>query len=174
MAKKAPSTTNATAPSSVDASKINAILDALHGAYNAELETVINYLAASSNLDGVLAQEIKESLAADIEEELNHAKMLANRIKILGGRARGSMELKMAQKSMQPLDDTTDVTSVIKGVIAAEDEAIACYRKIIELADGVDYVTQDLAIEIMGDEEEHRREFLGFLKGFERHGYDRK
>lgn len=174
MARKSSRSADATAPSSVDASKTGALLDALHRAYNAELETVINYLAASNNLDGVLAQEIKESLASDIGEELNHAKMLANRIKILGGRAKGSMELKMAQKSMQPLDDTTDVTSVIKGVIAAEDEAIASYRKIIELAEGVDYVTQDLAIEIMGDEEEHRREFLGFLRGFERHGFDRK
>lgn len=174
MAKKTGTPKNTTAPSSVDASKINAILDALHHAYNAELETVINYLAASSNLDGVLAQEIKESLAADIEEELNHAKMLANRIKILGGRAKGSMELKMSQRAMQPTDDATDVTAVIKGVIAAEDDAIASYRRIIELADGVDYVTQDLAIEIMGDEEEHRREFLGFLRGFERHGFDKK
>ncbi|MGP1309462.1 MAG: ferritin-like domain-containing protein [Phycisphaerales bacterium] len=152
-----------------------AILDALHHAYNMEIETVINYLAASINLDGVLAQEIKESLAGDITEELEHAKMLANRIKILGGRAQGSMELKMAQKAMQPSDDLTDVVSVIKGVIAAEDAAIKGYEKLIEVSgDGVDPVTEDLAIELMGDEQEHRREFVGFLRGFEKHGFDKK
>lgn len=152
-----------------------AILDALHHAYNMEIETVVNYLAASINLDGVLAQEIKESLAKDIDEELGHAKLLANRIKILGGRAQGSMELKMTQKAMQPSDDLTDVVRVIKGVIAAEDDAIKGYEKLIEVSgDGVDPVTEDLAIQIMGDEQEHRREFVGFLRGFERHGFDKK
>lgn len=152
-----------------------AILDALHHAYNMEIETVVNYLAASINLDGVLAQEIKESLAKDIDEELGHAKLLANRIKILGGRAQGSMELKMTQKAMQPSDDLTDVVRVIKGVIVAEDDAIKGYEKLIEVSgDGVDPVTEDLAIQIMGDEQEHRREFVGFLRGFERHGFDKK
>ncbi len=152
-----------------------AILVALHDSYNMEIETVINYLAASINLDGVLAQEIKESLAADITEELGHAKSLANRIKILGGRAKGSMELTMAQKAMQPSDDLTDVVSVIRGVIAAEEGAIKGYEKLIELAgDGVDPVTEDLAIQLLGDEQEHRREFVGFLRGFEKHGFDKK
>lgn len=159
----------------MNAKQTKAILDALHHSYNMEIETVINYLAASINLDGVLAQEIKESLSADIGEELNHAKMLANRIKILGGRAMGSMELKMSQKPMQPSDDLTDVVSVIKGVIAAEDAAIKGYEKLIEVSgDGVDPVTEDLAIELMGDEQEHRREFVGFLRGFEKHGFDKK
>lgn len=153
----------------------NAILDALHHAYNMEIETVINYLAASINLDGVLAQEVRESLREDIQEELGHAKSLANRIKILGGRAKGSMELTMEQKPMQPSDDLTDVVSVIKGVIAAEDAAIKGYEKLIELSgDGVDPVTEDLAITNLGDEQEHRRVFVGFLRGFEKHGFDKK
>ena len=29
------------------------------------------------------------------------------------------------------------------------------------------YVTQDLAITLLGDEEEHRRQFVGFLKEYE-------
>lgn len=159
----------------MNAKQTKAILDALHRAYNMEIETVINYLAASINLDGVLAQEIKESLGKDIAEELGHAKSLANRIKILGGRAKGSMELKMEQEPMQPSDDLTDVVSVIKGVIAAEDAAIKGYEKLIAVSgDGVDPVTEDLAIQNMGDEQEHRREFIGFLRGFERHGFDKK
>ena len=56
----------------------------------------------------------------------------------------------------------------IKGVIAAEESAISEYNRIIKLCDGVDYATQDLCIEILGDEEEHRREFVGFLKEYEK------
>jgi bacterioferritin len=31
----------------------------------------------------------------------------------------------------------------------------------------VDYVTQDMVINILGGEEDHRREFVGFLKEYE-------
>lgn len=60
------------------------------------------------------------------------------------------------------------MVSVIRGVIAAEEAAIAQYNKIIKLCDGVDYVTQDMAIGILSGEEDHRREFLGFLREYER------
>ena len=86
------------------------------------------------------------------------------RIKVLEGRIPGSMELKMTQKSLQPPDDSLGVLDVIKGVIDAEQGAIDQYQKIIELSDGVDPVTQDLCIEIKGDEEEHRRLFRGYLR----------
>ena len=137
-------------------------------AYSAELETVQNYLANSIDLDGVRAEEIKKSLAADIQEELGHGTMLAKRIKVLGGRVPGSMELIRDQHYMQPPKDSTDLISVIRGVIKAEDSAIAGYEKIIELCDHVDPVTQDLAVTLLGDEQEHRRAFVGYLTEFER------
>ena len=114
------------------------IVRELKRAYAGELETVQNYLANSVDLDGVRAEEIKKSLAADIQEELGHAMMLAKRIKVLGGRVPGSMELEREQTYMQPPKDSTDLITVIKGVIAAEDSAIAGYEKIIELCDKVD------------------------------------
>jgi len=144
------------------------ILTELKKAYSAELETVQNYLANSIDLDGVRAEEIKKSLGSDIQEELGHAMMLAKRIKVLGGRVPGSMELIRDQNYMQPPKDSTDLITVIKGVITAEDSAIASYEAIIALCDQVDPVTQDLAINLLGDEQEHRRAFLGYLTEFER------
>lgn len=134
-------------------------------AYNMELETVTNYLANSVNLDGVRAEEIKKSLAADITEELGHATQLANRIKQIGGTIPGSAALKMGDQ-FQPPEDTTDVVAVIKGVIEAEESAIAHYKKIIKATDGEDYVTQDLCIQLLGSEEEHLIQFRGFLKEY--------
>jgi hypothetical protein len=32
----------------------------------------------------------------------------------------------------------------------------------------VDYVTQDMVIQILGSEEDHRREFVGFLTEYEK------
>lgn len=144
------------------------IIEALTKAYWMELETVVNYLANSVNLDGVRAEEIKKALAADVQEEITHAQRLAKRIKVLGGTVPGSMDFKAAQQSLQPRADLTDVKSVIKGVIDAEDAAIAQYKKAISLCEGKDYVTQDLCIELLGSEEEHRREFIGFLSEYEK------
>ncbi len=152
----------------MEKAKQNQIIGELKRAYSAELETVQNYLANSIDLDGVRAEEIKKSLATDIQEELGHAKMLGKRIKVLGGRVPGSMELDREQDYMQPPKDSTDLITVIKGVIEAEDSAIAQYEKIIKLCDQIDPVTQDLAVKILGDEQEHRRAFVGYLTEFEK------
>jgi bacterioferritin len=136
-------------------------------AYWMEIETVMSYIANSVNLDGVRAQEIKESLEADIDEELAHARAFAARIKELYGVVPGSLAFEPEQTFLQPPDEQTDVLHVIKGVIEAENGAIAHYTRIIEAADGVDWATQDLATEILRDEEGHRRLFEGFLREYE-------
>ncbi len=144
------------------------IIKELATAYAMELETVQNYIANSVNLDGVRSDVIKKSLAADVTAELGHAQRLAKRIKTMGGIVPGSLDLPRNQKHLQPHEDTTDVVAAIKGVIEAEEGAIAQYTKIIKMCDGEDFVTQDMIIEILSDEEEHRREFLGFLQEYEK------
>lgn len=136
--------------------------------YWMEIETVMNYIANSINLDGVRAEEIKKSLQADVAEEITHAQTLAKRIKEIDGVVPGSMEFKASQKYLQPPADSTDVVSVIEGVLKAEEGAIAQYNKIIKLCDGVDYVTQDLVIGLLAQEESHKIEFRGFLKEYKK------
>lgn len=140
----------------------------LRRAYTMEMETVANYLANSIDLDGVRAEEIKKSLQADITEELGHAQQLGQRIKQLGGLVPGSLDLKFGQKELQPSADTTDVVGVIRGVISAEKQAIAHYQQIIRDTDGADYVTQDLCVQLLSQEEAHRVMFEGFLKEYEK------
>lgn len=142
------------------------IIKELITAYGMELETVLNYIANSTNLDGIHAEEVRHALKNDVKAEVGHAQKLAMRIKILGGIVPGSRSLRMTQDMLQPSADTTDVETVIRGVIDAEDAACEQYNKLIMMCDGVDFVTQDLCIELLGDEEEHRREFAGYLKHF--------
>lgn len=143
------------------------IVTELTVSYWMEMETIQNYLAHSQNLDGVRAEEIKKALAADVPIELGHAQQLAGRIRVLGGQMPGSKQFKATQSFLQPPKKSTDVVSVIKGVIKAEDGAIAQYNKIIKLCDGVDYATQDLCVQLLSNEEDHRREFIGFLREYE-------
>ena len=141
------------------------VIQLLLTAYSMELETVMNYIANTINLDGVRAEEIKKSLAADITAELGHAQQLGQRVKQLGGVVPGSMGVKVGGQT-QPPADTTDVVGVIKAVIDAEQSACAHYKRIIKATEGEDYVTQDLCITLLGDEEEHLVLFKGFLKEY--------
>ena len=59
---------------------------------------------------------------------------------------------------------------LIRGVIEAETGAIEHYHRIIEVTDQVDWVTQDMVIAILHDEEGHRRLFEGFLREYEAEG----
>jgi bacterioferritin len=147
--------------------KRDEIVDLLTQAYWMELETVVNYLTNSINPDGVRAREIAEALEEDIQEELGHARLFAQRIKDLYGVVPGSMDFTPKQRSLQPPKEQTDIVHVIRGVIDAESGAIAHYTRIIEETDGVDPVTNDMMIEILGDEQGHRRMFEGFLREYE-------
>ena len=146
------------------------ITEMLQKAYWMEMETVMSYVSSSVNLDGVRAREIAESLQEDVQEELGHAQMFAERIKELYGVVPGSMEFKADQTFLQPPDKQTDVVHVIKGVIQAETGAIEHYTNILRETDGVDLVTQDMVIDVLHDEQGHRRLFEGYLREFESNG----
>ena len=146
------------------------ILGLLERAYWMEIESVMSYIAASTNLDGIRAQEIRESLEEDIQDEVGHAQRFAARIKELYGVVPGSEGFQAEQHSLQPPESSTDIVHVIRGVVEAEIGGIEHYNRIIEAADGVDWVTQDLATDILRDEEGHRRLFEGFLRECEADG----
>jgi bacterioferritin len=152
------------------AAKREELIELLKKAYWMEIETVMSYITNSINPDGVRAQEIIESLQADITEELGHAQQFANRIKELYGVVPGSLEFTAEQSYLQPPEHQTDIVHVIKGVIEAETGAIEHYNRIIEFTDGIDFVTQDMVIAILHDEEGHRRLFEGYLREYEVEG----
>jgi bacterioferritin len=153
-----------------NADKRHQIVGLLETAYWMEIETVMSYIAGSVNLDGVRAQEIKESLEQDITEELGHAQQFARRIKELYGVVPGSEEFGAEQSYLQPPEHQTDVVHVIKGVIAAETGAIEHYSRIVAETEAVDPVTQDMVIDILRDEQGHLRLFEGFLREYEAEG----
>jgi len=152
------------------ADKREKLIEMLKKAYWMEIETVMSYITNSINPDGVRAQEIIESLQADIQEELGHAQQFANRIKELYGVVPGSLDFTAEQSYLQPPEHQTDIVHVIKGVIEAETGAIEHYNAIIEATEGSDPVTNDMVIAILRDEEGHRRLFEGFLREYEAEG----
>jgi len=139
------------------------IITELERSYAIELETMENYLASSIGLEGTDAEAIERSLEEEITLKLKHARRLAKRINVLGGRLPGSLELPRDQTLSQPPADNMDASAVIRGVLSANEVSISQYQKIIHLTDGLDYVTQDMVIDLLSDERELRRLFLSFL-----------
>jgi bacterioferritin len=143
--------------------KTKEIITELKRSYAIELETMQNYLANSIDLEGTDVELIRKSLEEEINLKLKHARRLAKRINVLGGRLPGSLELPRDQNLLQPPLDNADVMAVIRGVVSANEASISQYQKIISLTEELDYVTQDMVIDLLSDEREHRRKFLSFL-----------
>ena len=113
------------------------VIELLKKAYWMEIETVMSYIANSVNPDGVRAQEIKESLEEDIQEELGHAQQFADADQ---GALRRRPRLARVRAPSSPTcsrpTEQVDVVHVIKGVIEAEQGAIEFYSRMIEETDG--------------------------------------
>jgi bacterioferritin len=159
--------------------KTEEIITELKRSYAIELETMQNCLANSIDLEGANAEPIRRSLEDEVALKLKHARRLAKRINVLGGRLPGSLELSRDQNLSQPPLDNKDVMTVIRGVISANEVSISQYQKIIQLTEGLDYVTQDMVIDLLSDERERRRLFLSFLAEYEQctlssHGVPKK
>jgi bacterioferritin len=146
------------------------VIRVLKKAYTAELETVINYTALSVNLETFDGMDVAEDIQADIQEEVGHAQQLGNRLKVLGETAPTSMEdaFTFRQDGLNSIDGTTDVIGAIEGVMEAEKDAINTYKELIGAArDAEDYGTQNMAMTILEDEEQHYQEFKSLKKTFE-------
>ncbi len=69
--------------------KTKDIITELKRSYAIELETMQNYLANSIDLEGADAESIRKSLEEQVTLKLKHARRLAKRINVLGGRLPG-------------------------------------------------------------------------------------
>ena len=145
----------------------------LEKAYWMEIETVMSYVTNSTNPDGVRAMEIKQSLEADIAEELQVTRS-SSRPENQGALWRGvpaRSNLPRSRDFLQPPEEQTDIPHVIRGVIEAEAGAISFYNEIIEFAGDVDPVTEDMVITILRDEQGHMRtRSRGFSAKYEAEG----
>ena len=146
------------------------IIDLLKKAYVDEIETVTNYIAHGVRLDTFDGQDVAEDLLADVQEEQQHAQRLGQRLKVLDDVPPTSLDddMEFKQDSLNNIDDTTDVLSVIDGVIEAEKDACETYKSLITVArENEDYGTASLAEELLQDEELHLEEFRSIRKEFE-------
>ena len=133
-------------------------------AYWAEVESAVTYLASSTNRDGIRARRISEGLREVITSNLDHAHRLALRIRQLHGPAPGPDDFLARQFVLRPPAPPDEHISVLEEVFATETAAIDRYRGIVAVAsEAADWVTQDLARQLIRDKESHRQWLRAYL-----------
>lgn len=142
----------------------SALVRNLTEAYWAELETAATYLASSTNRDGIAAGRIARRVRDAITSNLDHAERLAVRIKQLHGPVPGPDAFSARQLAVGSPAEPHDSASVLEGVIDAAAAAIARYQGIVAVApEAADWVTRDLAVQLIREKETHRQRLQGSL-----------
>ena len=129
-------------------------------AYWGELETVSNYVASSTNRDGVHARRISQCLREATACNLDHAHRLAMRIKSVHGPVPGPDDFSARGLRLEAPADAPDSVSVLAALIEAQTAAIdRCWSIATVATEAYDWATQNLAIQL-AREKESRRQLL--------------
>ncbi len=145
-------------------------IDLLNKAVERELQVSIQYFLQHAKMEKLVRRTIPENILLDKTtydavgkvlkeisiQEMKHAASIMERIYLLGGQA--------TTKASKPVIGDS-ISEFAKLGVAAEDEAIALYRKIIETAAQIgDWQTRELFEKIYKDEEDHLFKFQEYTK----------
>lgn len=127
----------------------------LNDAIAREIQVSIQYMWQHVQSVGLKGEVVKGTFKKIAITEMKHAEAIAERLVILGG---------TPTTKPTPITVGNNVDEMLKIDKKAEDEAIAMYKEIINVAqcEG-DFTTAKLFIEILADEEEHAATFESFL-----------
>lgn len=124
------------------------LIAGLNEALSEELTALVQYLWHHIQGRGIESPAINEIFKATSMTEMNHAYKLAERIDLLGGAP-------VTMAARQPKVGG-DLRQMIQDDLALENEAIAMYKRLIDLADDEDDdVTEQMLVSILADEQEH-------------------
>ncbi|MEJ2183031.1 MAG: ferritin-like domain-containing protein [Nitrospirota bacterium] len=128
----------------------------LNQAIAREIAVSIQYMWQHVMVKGLYAQSVGPVFRQIALTEMLHAEMIAERLDYLGGKP-----------TTEPATINvggSDPEAMLKLDVKAEEEALALYREIIELAQKEgDYTTRKLFEDILRDEENHHNTFLNLL-----------
>jgi len=145
-------------------------IDLLNKAVERELQVSIQYFLQHAKMEKLVRRTIPENILLDKTtydavgkvlkeisiQEMKHAASIMERIYFLGGQA--------TTKASKPVIGDS-ISEFAKLGVAAEDEALALYRKIIETAAQIgDWQTREIFEKIYKDEEDHLFKFQEYTK----------
>jgi len=131
------------------------LLDMLNRAIAREMQVSIQYMWQHIQWVGVKGFTVRDQLKLTAINEMTHAEIIADRLNYLGG---------IPTTEPDRINVGSKLKEMITNDVKAEEEAIAMYRKIIDMCrDENDVVTRKLFEQILEDEESHLDMFEGWL-----------
>ncbi|HEY5317556.1 MAG TPA: ferritin-like domain-containing protein [Solirubrobacteraceae bacterium] len=144
-----------------------AIVELLTRAYWMEIETVMNYIAASMSQVGAGGLAVTAALTEGVDEEVEHARAIGRRIhELQHGVIPGTEPFAGDDQYPQPAARPADLATMIEAVVAAETSAVRHYQRIIRATAQIDEDTNALVLGILRDEQRHLRRFEGYLREY--------
>ncbi len=133
------------------------LLEMLNRAIARELQVSIQYMWQHILWMGIEAYTVKDELRAIAVSEMKHAEAIVERLVYLGG---------TPTTKPDPIFVGNDLPEQLRMDVKAEEEAIALYKRVIELANAEDdVVTSKLFEDILSHEESHHDTFSTLLVG---------
>ena len=144
------------------------IVHQLRRAYCDEWLAYMQYRTAATVVKGVMRPEAAAELLENADEEMEHARMLADRILELCGEIPLSPQHILENCNCAFVAPTDPCAyRIMCQSIASERCAMAVYRKMLTMIGDRDPVTSHLILEILEDEVEHEYEFRQFKEDIE-------
>jgi len=129
--------------------------DMLNDAIAREIQVSVQYMWQHVQAVGLKGEVVKGIFKKFAITEMKHAEIIAERLVMLGG---------TPTTIPTPITVGKNIDEMLKLDKKAEEEAIAMYKEIIALANKEgDYITANLFIGILADEEEHFASFESYL-----------
>jgi bacterioferritin len=137
---------------------VNEVIKDLNSAYADEWLSHFQYFLYAQIIEGIDAETLKKELEQQSMDEMNHAKILANRIIQLGGTPTTKLTETSTCGFSPPPEDRTDLKRIIELVLEGERCAIEKYNNLAKKYHMKDLVTheifEDLLVDEVGDEED--------------------
>ena len=144
---------------------IKNVIDDLNSAYADEWLSHFQYFLYAQIIEGIDAETLKKELEQQSMDEMNHAKILANRILQLGGTPSTKLTETSTCGFSPPPEDRTNLVRVIELVLEAERCAIEKYNRLAKKYHMKDLVTHEIFEDLLTDEVSDEEDWENFLPG---------
>lgn len=148
---------------------VKKLIEVLNQALAEEWLAYYQYWIGARMMEGPMRSEIEPELLLHATQELAHAELVVDRIIQLGGTPllNPAQWPKFAGCDYEEPDDPY-VEVILEQNLRGERCAIARYQGILEMTDGKDHATYQMAIGILNDELEHEHDIEDWITDIER------
>jgi bacterioferritin len=142
---------------SIVGTSVVGLIDSLNKALASEWEAYYLYWIAAKVCKGILAKRAIHEFKDHAKQEYDHANDVANRIIELGGTPLTSLYQVVTNTTIATVADA-DIAVLLQQVLQSERDAIRIYQALSADTNGTDFVTNDLVVDILGDECSHEED----------------